>query len=194
MWMLAATLTISGLLFGDPVRAQDLSATSIEDLMQVEVTCTAPRAQVLPKTPAAAFVIRADDLRRSGALRSAQELRLAPGFQVARIDAQEYAISARGFNNEFSDKMLIDGRGAYVIGLGGVGWEAIAYTVPRKIDNPHGGAPLNKGRLRASYAPKALHRLDRLDLHGEWKLSPQSTSNSNRRASPKKFPVKKGTS
>src|SRR5436190_19233993 len=148
MWMLAATLTISGLLFGDPVRAQDLSATSIEDLMQVAVTRTAPRAQVLPKTPAAVvFVIRAEDLRRSGALSSAEVLRLAPGLQVARIEAQKYAISARGLNGEFSSKMLIDGRGAYVMGLRGVSWAAIAYRFPRKIENPHRGAPLNEETL-----------------------------------------------
>jgi len=53
-------------------------------------------------------------------------LRLVPGLQVARIDASKWAISARGFNNRFANKLLvlIDGRSVYSPLFSGVFWEA----------------------------------------------------------------------
>ena len=106
---------------------KDLSETSLEDLMQLEVTSAARRPQTLSKTPAAVYVITAEDIRRSGALSIPEVLRLAPGLQVARIDSLRYAISSRGFNGEYSNKVLvlIDGRSVYVTGTGSVSWETV---------------------------------------------------------------------
>jgi iron complex outermembrane recepter protein len=106
---------------------KDLSETSLEDLMQMEVTSVARRPQTLSKTPAAVYVITAEDIRRSGALSIPEVLRLAPGLQVARIDSLRYAISSRGFNGEYSNKVLvlIDGRSVYVTGTGSVSWETV---------------------------------------------------------------------
>ncbi len=54
-----------------------------------------------------------------------EALRLVPGVQVARINASSWAISARGFNTQVSNKMLvqIDGRTVYSPIFGGVFWE-----------------------------------------------------------------------
>ena len=42
-------------------------------------------------------------------------LRLVPGLEVARINAHTWAISSRGFNGRFANKLLvlIDGRSVY---------------------------------------------------------------------------------
>jgi iron complex outermembrane recepter protein len=110
-----------------PVDTKDLSETPLEDLMQLEVTSAARRSQTLSKIPAAVFVITAEDIRRSGALSIAEVLRLAPGLQVARIDSLRYAISSRGFNGEYSNKVLvlIDGRSVYATGTGRVSWDTV---------------------------------------------------------------------
>ena len=71
-------------------------------------------------------MITADDIRRSGARSLPEALRLAPNLQVARLDAGQYAISARGFNNTIGNKLLvlIDGRTVYSPLYSGVFWEA----------------------------------------------------------------------
>ena len=53
-------------------------------------------------------------------------MRLAPNLQVAQVDARNYAVSARGFNNPFANKLLvlIDGRTVYSPLFSGVFWDA----------------------------------------------------------------------
>ena len=45
---------------------------------------------------------------------------------MARIDGNKWAVSARGFNNRFANKLLvlIDGRTVYTPAFSGVYWEA----------------------------------------------------------------------
>lgn len=37
-------------------------------------------------------------------------LRLVPGVQVARIDSNKWAVSVRGFNSRYANKLLVLGR------------------------------------------------------------------------------------
>lgn len=103
---------------------KDLSETSLEELMQLEVTSVAKHPQTLSRVASAVYVITVENIRRSGALSIAEAVRMAPGIQVARIDSLRHAVSMRGFNGEFSNKVLvlIDGRSVYVTGTGGVNW------------------------------------------------------------------------
>jgi iron complex outermembrane receptor protein len=98
---------------------------SVEDLLNVEVTTVAKKAQSLNDAPAAAFVISNEDIKRSGATNIPDALRLSPGLDVARIDANQWAVSSRGFNGRFANKLLvlIDGRSAYSRSFAGVYWE-----------------------------------------------------------------------
>ena len=70
------------------------------------------------------FVITQEDIRRSGARSIPEALRLAPGLEVARIDANKWAIASRGFNGRFTNKLLvlIDGRSVYTPLFSGVYW------------------------------------------------------------------------
>jgi len=104
---------------------KDLTTTSIEDLINVEVTSVSKKEQKLSTTAAAIFVITQEDIRRSGMTSIPELLRMVPGLDVARIDASKWAIAARGFNDRFSDKLLvlIDGRSLYSTAQAGVFWE-----------------------------------------------------------------------
>ena len=111
-------------------RAQaDLADLSIEELANIQVTSVSKRSERLHEAPAAAFVITADDIRRSGAETLPEALRLAPNLHVARINGYAYSISARGMNSGasvLSNKLLvlIDGRSVYTPLFSGVFWDA----------------------------------------------------------------------
>ena len=103
----------------------ELMELSVEDLLNVEVISVAKKAKSLNDSPAAIFVITQDDIKRIGATSVPEALRLAPGLDVARIDSNKWAISARGFNGRFATKLLvlIDGRNTYTRAFAGVYWE-----------------------------------------------------------------------
>jgi iron complex outermembrane receptor protein len=103
----------------------DLTTLSLEQLMNIEVTSVAKKAQKVSDAAAAIFVITQEDIRRSGVTSIPDALRLAPGMQVARIDSNKWAISSRGFNGRFANKLLVlmDGRTVYTPAFSGVYWE-----------------------------------------------------------------------
>lgn len=103
----------------------DLTQVSIENLMNVEVTSVSKKEQKLSRAAAAIFVITQEDIRRSGAMSIPDLLRVVPGLDVAQINANTWAISARGFNRQFANKLLvlIDGRDVYTLMHQGVSWD-----------------------------------------------------------------------
>ncbi len=105
----------------------DINSLSIEQLANIEVTSVSKRPEKLAGAAASVFVITRDDIRRSGARSIPEILRLAPNLQVARLDASNYAISARGFNHQTAtaDKLLVlmDGRAVYSPLFSGVFWD-----------------------------------------------------------------------
>ncbi|MCI0684852.1 MAG: TonB-dependent receptor [Gemmataceae bacterium] len=124
-----------------PEKKDDLFKLDLERLMQVPVAPATPSAPTLSgqqlvstvsrqestvaQSPAAIFVITQDMIRRSGATSIPEVLRMAPGLQVARIDSSRWAITARGFSERFSGKLLvqIDGRVVYNVIFSGVYWD-----------------------------------------------------------------------
>jgi len=105
--------------------AHDLLKTNLEDLMNMEVTSVSKKEQKLSKAAAAIYVITQEDIRRSGATNIPDLLRIAPGVDVAKVNANTWAISIRGFNGRYSDKVLvlIDGRTVYTPSFSGVFWD-----------------------------------------------------------------------
>jgi iron complex outermembrane recepter protein len=103
----------------------DLSEASLEDLMNMRVTSVSKREQKLSSAGAAAYVITQDDIRHSGMTNIPDLLRMVPGVDVARLNANTWAISIRGFNYRYSTKVLvlIDGRTVYTPGFSGVFWD-----------------------------------------------------------------------
>ncbi len=95
--------------------ASDLAELSLEALANTRVTSVSKRAEPLSDAAASVFVISSENIRRSGVTTLPEALRLAPNVQVARVDARNYAINARGFNTTLENKLLvlIDGRSVY---------------------------------------------------------------------------------
>jgi len=96
-------------IFGSAVadNAPDIEAFSINELMQMEVSSASRKSQTVSDTAAAAFVISQEDIRRSGATSIPDALRLAPGLEVAQINASVWAVTARGFNSRYANKLLV---------------------------------------------------------------------------------------
>lgn len=114
-----------------PAAGQDrsvagLSDLTLEQLSEVVVSTVSRLDERLDRVAASVYVVSAEDIRRAGATNIPQALRLAPTLTVAQADANQYAISARGFNNVLANKMLvlIDGRAVYSPLFSGVFWEA----------------------------------------------------------------------
>jgi iron complex outermembrane receptor protein len=111
--------------------AEELSQMSLEQLMNVQVTSVSRRPQKLIQAAAAIQVISNEDIRRSGATSLPEALRLADNLEVAQINAHDWAISARGFNADLANKLLvlIDGRAVYTPLYGGVLWNVQDYPL-----------------------------------------------------------------
>ena len=96
-----------------------------EELLDVEVTSGARRAQSVEQSAASVFVISQDDIRRSPARNVPELLAMAPGVQVQRLDYNSYRVSIRGGAQLYANKLLvmIDGRSVYTPTFGGVYWD-----------------------------------------------------------------------
>ena len=108
------------------VAAQEkaLKNFSLEELGELAVTGIEKQPEQVWNTPAAIYVITAEDIRRSGATTLPDVLRLAPGVIVNQLDSNRWAVGIRGFADTLSKGMLvlIDGRNVYSPLQGGVHW------------------------------------------------------------------------
>jgi len=97
---------------------------SIEELMDINVVSVSKTVQKLIDTPAAITVITAEEIRRHGFNSIPEALRLASGVEVAQIDANKWAVSIRGSNGIYANKLLvmIDGRTVYTPLFSGTYW------------------------------------------------------------------------
>ena len=92
--------------------------------MDIPVTSVTKEASTVGRSAAAVFVITNEMIRRSGATCIPEALRMAPGLEVAQVNSNTWAITARGFNSAYANKMLvlIDGRSVYNPDFSGVFW------------------------------------------------------------------------
>lgn len=114
------------LCLSSPAGAQQLADLSLEQLAALPVISVTKSQKPVSEAAASVFIITERDLRNAGSSSLPEALRLAPNLQVARVDARNYAITARGFNNPFENKLqvMIDGRTIYSPLFSGVYWDA----------------------------------------------------------------------
>ena len=107
--------------------APDLAQKSIEELMKTRISSVSKKDEQLLDTPAAVYVVTREEIRASGARNVPDALRLVPGMDVNQIDASTFDVGIRGFDERFSNKMLvmIDGRSLYSPIFGGIYWDSI---------------------------------------------------------------------
>lgn len=114
-------------IFSSPVVADEVDyfSLSLEELADIEITSVSKREEKAAEVAAAVQVITAEDIKRSGATSIPEALRMVPGVNVARAGTGQWAISIRGFNAQFSNKLLvlIDGRSVYTPLFSGVLWD-----------------------------------------------------------------------
>ncbi len=114
--------------------ASDILGLDIEQLaktpvvvpsMDIPVTSVTKEPSTVGRSAAAVFVITPEMIRRSGATCIPEALRMAPGVEVAQVNSNTWAITARGYNSTFSGKLLvlIDGRSVYNPNYSGVYWD-----------------------------------------------------------------------
>jgi len=132
--VVAALLALSAAVPGF-AQDDDFTDFDLEALMDVEVFSVSKKAQSLADSAAAVYVLSEEDIRRSGATSIPELMRLVPGLEVGRIDSSGWAISARGFNGRFANKLLvmIDGRSVYSPLFAGVHWD-VQDTMLEDID------------------------------------------------------------
>jgi len=104
----------------DIMMIHKLKKMSLTELMNVEVfnpsaSLASRKEQKFSDTPAALFVLTQEDIRRAGVTSIPEALRMVPGVQVARVDSNQWIISARDFNDQSSGKLvvMIDGRAVH---------------------------------------------------------------------------------
>ncbi|WP_353570353.1 TonB-dependent receptor [Candidatus Albibeggiatoa sp. nov. BB20] len=131
LYLIFVFMSISKVLYAvtdmEYLSIKSLSEMTLAELMNVQVvTSINKRPQKIFETGAAVFIITQEDIMRSGATHIADVLRLAPGIQVNRVNSHGWAVSARGFNDYYANKLLvlIDGRNTYSPLFSGTFWDA----------------------------------------------------------------------
>jgi iron complex outermembrane recepter protein len=119
-------MSLSTALAGQgPDTPVDVSTLDLDELARVKVTSAARRPEPLANASTAITFISREDIRRSGASNLPEALRLLPGLAVFQAGTRDWAVSARGFHQQSSNKMLvlIDGRVVYSPIFAGVFWD-----------------------------------------------------------------------
>jgi len=100
---------------------------TLQQLSDIKITSVAKKPQKLSLAASSIFVLSQQDIQRSGVTTIPDALRMVPGVQVAKLDANKWAISIRGFNDIFSNKLLVlmDGRTVYSPFFGGTYWDTV---------------------------------------------------------------------
>ncbi len=110
---------------GEVLGVTALKEFTLEELSNLSVTSVAKKEERASDTAAAVYVLTPDEIARSGATTLPDALRLVPGMEVARVNGHDWAVSARGFNDLFANKLLVmlDGRTVYTPLFSGVYWQ-----------------------------------------------------------------------
>ncbi len=115
------------------VDSDDMLSLDFEQLLDIEVLSSAKKLQSLSKSASAIFVITDNDIQRSGKTSIPELLRMVPGIEVASFNAHAWAVSIRGFNLVFTNKLLVllDGRSVYSWDFNGTFW----YTIDTLLED-----------------------------------------------------------
>jgi len=129
LWLMLA-------IVGSAMAAEtDLTTLSLEQLSNLEVTSVSKKPERSFDAAAAVYVITQEDIHRSGVTSIPEALRLAPGVEVERIDANNWSIGIRGFTGGLLSQLsrsvlvLIDGRAVYNPLFAGTYWDVQNYPL-----------------------------------------------------------------
>lgn len=103
---------------------EDLLEMDISQLMQIDISISSRYEERQFTLPAASYIITREDIQRSGLQSLPELMRLVPGFQVGKIDANKWGINSRKTSSQFAGSMLVlmDGRTLYNPLFAGTRW------------------------------------------------------------------------
>jgi len=130
--LISSLIVFAGISFGQANDSSgELKRMSLEELMRLEVTSVSRQPEPYRQAPAAIQVITREEIHRSGASTIPEALRLADNLIVTQKHSSAWAISARGFNTDLANKLLvlIDGRTVYTPLFSGVFWDRQDYLL-----------------------------------------------------------------
>lgn len=129
-WFYVLTVTsvlsaLPNMVLAADINDEDITSMSLQQLTDIDVTSVSKRTEKASQAAAALYVINQEDIRRSGLQSVPELLRMVPGLQVAQSGSQNWAITSRGFDSQFSNKLLVlvDGRTVYTPVFSGVTWD-----------------------------------------------------------------------
>ncbi|MDD7987530.1 TonB-dependent receptor [Lentisphaera marina] len=99
--------------------------------MNIEVTSVSKNEESSFTAASAIYVITEEEIKNKGAQNLAEALRGTPGVQVSRRTNNSWEVSIRGFDNLYSNKLLvlIDGRTVYTPIFSGTYWNFTNYPI-----------------------------------------------------------------
>ncbi len=116
---------------GRPLAAAGLP-TEEDVLADIPMVSSVTRLAQRPEdSPASVTVIDREMIRASGAINLVDMFRLVPGFQVAHISGNQFAVTSHGVANNFPRRLLvmIDGRSVYTPVFSSVDWINLALEI-----------------------------------------------------------------
>ena len=118
-------LLTAGLAAAGQPESASLFALPFEDALNLKVISPTKKPNNLKDSATAIYVLTGEDIRRSGATCIPEALRMVPGLNISRVRSGKWAISARGFmdQNSFKLLVLVDGRSVYIPINATVYWE-----------------------------------------------------------------------
>lgn len=130
-----ALLSASPAHAAEEIDANNLLSMSLAELSEIEITSVSKRKEAQSEAAAAVYTITSEDIKNSGATAIPELLRVVPGITVTRAASGSWTVTARGFNGQFSNKLLVlmDGRTLYSPLFSGVIWD-VQDTVLEDID------------------------------------------------------------
>ena len=122
----ASCATIS--LATAPAMAQSIDYGTMEEMFGEPVTTSATgKPQRMSEVPVTMEILTAEDIRRSGAVDLPEVLRQVNGVNVLQNSSHSYDVSIRGYNQGFSQRLLVlvNGRQVYLDHYGYTSWSTI---------------------------------------------------------------------
>ena len=123
-----AGMTLCGMLFvGGATQAANVDYTGLEKIFGEPVTTSATgKPQRISETPVSMDIISSEEIKRSGANDIPQVLKRLAGVDVSRNYRGHADVNVRGFNQPFSNRLLvlINGRQVYLDNYGFTLWHS----------------------------------------------------------------------
>ena len=123
---------VAGVASMSEAQAQSMDYSALQQLFGEPVTTSATGSpQRVTEVPANMEIITADDIRRSGADNIPDILQFVAGMDVRRYGAGQAEVSVRGYNQQFSPRLLvlINGRQVYFDDYGRTAWQLLPFQL-----------------------------------------------------------------